>query len=130
MAGTRRQVIIYRRGLSASRFYIKVSILEYVRGNILQRKEKRMNIFIHFHLKYKCMSYIPYRKGNVTQSHNILGYYSYKIRSSQKSYDVGMLLPYFIVRKLRLTLDYPKSQLKLEFKFNQCNSKVSSSLFL
>lgn len=39
------QVIIYMLGLSASRVYIKVDILGYLRGNISQRKGKKNDIF-------------------------------------------------------------------------------------
>lgn len=101
------QVIIYMLGLSASRFYIKVDILGYLRGNnIPKKREKIMNVFIHFHLKYKCVSC---RKGNVTQSNNIPGYYSYKIMYTTKILWGRYVASLFYSEKTEHTLNYPRT---------------------
>ena len=72
------------------------------------------------------MSCIPHRKGNVTQSNNIMGYYSYKIYPSQNSCELGILFPHFTDEETEVHLKLPKiTQLELVFK-DQCGSKVTS----
>ena len=75
------------------------------------------------------MSYIPYRKGNITQLDNILECYSHKICLSQKSYELCMF-PHFTDEETEAHLKLPKiTQLELAFRLSQYGSEVSSYLF-